>query len=69
MRKTWNAIPSPLLQDFLLGSGQQEAGDFQILVGGRTENFLTAAGFHGHELSVLVKIHATGIVEMLLKFQ
>ena len=42
---------------------------FEILVGGRTENFWTVAGFHGYELPVLVKTHVIGMVEIFLKFQ
>ena len=42
---------------------------FEVLVGGRTENFLTVAGFQGYELSVLVKTHVIGMVESFLKFQ
>ena len=36
---------------------------FKILLGGKTEKFLTAAGFHCHEFLVLVTMHATDMVE------
>ena len=67
MRKLGMSPPSRTI--FCWGLVSRGLEIFKILVEGRTENFLTAAGFHGYELSVLVKMHATGMVETFLKFQ
>ena len=63
--------PPPLFscRIFCWGLLSRELEIFKISVGRRTENFLTAAGFHGYELSVLVKMHVTSMVKTFLKFQ
>ena len=61
--------PSSLCRIFCWGVLSRGLEIFEVLVGGRTENFLTVAGFQGYELSVLVKTHVIGMVESFLKFQ